>query len=163
MLNAIGSLAYTLVALWASLTAAPIYKYVDDQGNVTYSNSPHPGAKIIVLDPAPPPGGGAAARENEASRPSREKQAKPDNFPRVDSDTQKKREAGRRAILEEELRNEEKALAEAKKALEDGEQVRLGGERNYQKYLDRIQGLKDTVETHEKNLQAIRQELGANN
>jgi Domain of unknown function (DUF4124) len=164
MLNTLGSLAHTLLILWLSVTAGPIYKYVDDQGNVTYSNSPRPGAKIIVLDPAPPPASAAPSppRSGDAS-PAREaprRQAVPNNFPRVDSDTQRKRDLSRRNILEEELRNEQKALDEAKQALKEGEATRLGNERNYQKYLDRVQGLKDTVETHQKNVEAIRKELG---
>jgi hypothetical protein len=162
MLNTLGSLAHTLLILWLSVTAGPIYKYVDDQGNVTYSNSPQPGAKIIVLDPAPaPPVSSAPARTGEgAAREAPRRQAAPNNFPRVDSDTQRKRDLSRRNILEEELRSEQKALAEARTALKDGEATRLGGERNYQKYLDRVQGLKDTMDTHQKNVEAIRKELG---
>ncbi len=165
MLSTLGSLAHTLLTLWLSVTAGPIYKYVDDQGNVTYSNSPQPGAKIIVLDPAPPPSSAPSVpqpRESEAAPAPREapkRQAAPSNFPRVDSDTQRKRDLSRRNILEEELRNEQKSLDEAKRALKEGEATRQGNERNYQKYLDRVQGLKDTVQTHEKNLEAIRKEL----
>lgn len=161
MLSTLGSLAHTLLILWLSVTAGPIYKYVDDQGNVTYSNSPQPGAKIVVLDPAPPPAprNGEAAPSSPATREAPKKQAAPSNFPRVDSDTQRKRDLSRRNILEEELRNEQKALDDAKKALEEGKATRLGNERNYQKYLDRVQGLKDTLETHQKNVEAIRKEL----
>ena len=159
MLNTLGSLAHTLLTLWLSVTVGPIYKYVDDQGNVTYSNSPQPGAKMIVLDPAPPPAPRSGDAAPPATREAPKKQAAPNNFPRVDSDTQRKRDLSRRNILEEELRNEQKALDEAKKSLKEGEATRLGSERNYQKYLDRVQGLKDTVETHQKNVEAIRKEL----
>ena len=37
--------------------------------------------------------------------------------------------------------------------------MRLGDERNYQKYLDRIQGLKDNVALHERNVDALRKEI----
>jgi hypothetical protein len=162
MLNTLDSLVHTLLVLWFSVTAGPIYKYVDDQGNVTYSNSPQPGAKIIVLDAAPPPPAPAAEPRGGDAPPAREaprKQATPINFPRVDSDTQRKRDASRRNILQEELKSEQKALAEAKKALAEGEATRLGNERNYQKYLERVQGLKDAVQTHQKNVEAIQKEL----
>ena len=39
------------------------------------------------------------------------------------------------------------------------EATRLGDERNYQKYLDRVQGLKDNVALHEKNVEALNKEL----
>jgi len=43
----------TLVALLSSIAvAAPLYKWVDDQGNVHYSDKPQPGAKKITLAPA---------------------------------------------------------------------------------------------------------------
>ena len=50
-------------------------------------------------------------------------------------------------------------LAEARKALSEGEATRMGGERNYQRYLDRVQGLKDRVSQHERNIGALKQEL----
>jgi hypothetical protein len=54
---------------------------------------------------------------------------------------------------------EERSLAQARKALVEGEAVRTGDERNYQRYLDRIQGLKDRVAQHERNVATLRQEL----
>ena len=41
----------------------------------------------------------------------------------------------------------------------DGQPERLGSERNYQKYLDRVQSLKDEIERAEANLVLIRREL----
>jgi hypothetical protein len=126
---------------------AEIYKYVDENGRITYSNIPKKGAKKLDLEPLTTvPGGKPQA-------------ATPPNFPKVDAGTQKKRDDSRRKILEEELATEEKALADAKKALTEGEGVRLGDERNYQKYLDRIQKLKDEVALHEKNVEALKKEL----
>jgi hypothetical protein len=77
----------------------------------------------------------------------------------VDGETQKKRDNARRRILEEELAQEESLLAEAKQQLAQQEAVRLGDERNYQKYLDRVQPFKNAVALHEKNVAALRQEL----
>ena len=39
------------------------------------------------------------------------------------------------------------------------EQVRTGEERNYAKVLERLQPYKDSIETHEKNIEALRREL----
>ena len=84
----------------------------------------------------------------------------PAGFPRVDAATQKSRDDERRKILQDELSGEEKALAKAKEDLTQQESVRNGNERNYQKVLDRLQPYKDTVERHQKNIEALNKELG---
>ncbi|MHB0984441.1 MAG: DUF4124 domain-containing protein [Sulfuricella sp.] len=128
---------------------ADIYKLVDENGRVTYSNVPIKGAKKLNLEPI-----------STIALPKPKPVATPQNFPRVDNETQKKRDVSRRDILEQELASEQKLLEEAKKALAEGEAVRLGGERhNYQKYLDRVQGLKDNVSLHEKNIEALNKEI----
>ena len=126
---------------------AEIYKSVGPDGRVTYSNIPSKGATRLNLEPL---------TTVPAPKP---KAATPANFPKVDSETQKKRDDARRKILEDELAAEEKLLAEAKKNLAEGEATRLGDERNYQKYLDRVQALKDDVTRHEQNLEALKKEL----
>jgi len=83
----------------------------------------------------------------------------PKDFPKVDPATQKARDDGRRRILEDELSNEEKALAAAKAELTHQESIRTGDERNYQRVLDRLQKYKDEVERHEKNVTALKKEL----
>lgn len=136
-----------LLSAALSLSAqAEIYKYVDENGRVTYSNIPKKGARKLDLEPL-------------STMPGAKPQASPNNFPKVDSSTQKKRDDSRRKILEEELAAEEKQLADAKKALAEGEGTRMGDERNYQKYLDRVQKLKDDVAQHEKNVNALQKEL----
>lgn len=87
----------------ASAAHAEIYKHVDAQGRVTYSNVPMKGAVKLNLEPL---------TTVPASRP-RTSVASPPGFPKVDDDTQKKRDDTRRKILEEELDAEEKLLAEA--------------------------------------------------
>jgi Domain of unknown function (DUF4124) len=129
--------------------SADIYKFVDEYGHVTYSNQPAKGGKKLDLPSLPT----VPAVKGQVATPA--------NFPKVDNKTQRERDDVRRKILEEELTQEAKALADAQQALGDGEAVRLGDERNYQKYLDRVQGLKDSVEQHEKNVNAIKQELSA--
>jgi len=126
---------------------AEIYKKVDEDGRVTYSNVPSKGAQKLNLEPL---------NTVPASKP---KSQSPDNFPRVDSDTQKGRDYKRRQILENELAQEMNQLEEAKKAHAEGQDTRLGSERNYQRYLDRVQKLKDTVAEHEKNMDALREEI----
>lgn len=129
---------------------AEIYKYVDENGRVTYSNIAKKGAKKLDLEPISTISG---TKPKSASSPT------PSSFPKVDGETQRKRDDVRRRLLEEELANEQKQLAAAQQALKEGEGVRLGNEKNYQKYLDRVQGLKDEVTAHEKNLEALQKEL----
>jgi hypothetical protein len=78
----------------------------------------------------------------------------------VDSGTQKARDTDRRRILEEELATEQRALDGAQKQLTEQEAVRYGDERNYQKVLDRLQPFKDKVHLHERNIEALKREIG---
>lgn len=134
---------------YGSFAAAEVFKSVDSNGRVTYSNTPSKNADKIQLEPL-----------NTFTAPKRKQTATPADFPKVDNETQRKRDDLRRKILVDELAAEQKQLIEAKKALVEGEAVRLGNERNYQKYLDRVQKLKDEVTMHEKNVQALQKELG---
>lgn len=97
------SLAAAVTALTATTAHAEIYKHVDAEGRVTYSNVPMKGAVKLNLEPL---------TTIPASRP-KTSAASPPGFPKVDGDTQKKRDDTRRKILEEELEAEEKLLAEA--------------------------------------------------
>jgi hypothetical protein len=85
----------------------------------------------------------------------------PPNFPRVDKDTQKSRDDGRRRILEDELFSEEKGLSDAKAKLAEQETIRNGDEKNYQRVLDRLRPYQDAVERHERNVSALKRELAA--
>jgi len=126
---------------------ADIYKKVDEDGRVTYSNVPSKGAQKLNLEPL---------NTIPSSKPNAQP---PGNFPKVDAETQKNRDKVRRQILDNELAQEMNQLEDAKKALAEGESVRLGSERNYQRYLDRVQPLKDAVAEHQKNIDALKEEL----
>jgi hypothetical protein len=83
----------------------------------------------------------------------------PPNFPKVDAQTQQKRDNDRRRILEQELGSEQKLLDQARKDLAEQESVRLGSERNYQRVLDRLEPFKKKVQLHEDNIANLRKEL----
>ncbi|MBL8472086.1 MAG: DUF4124 domain-containing protein [Rhodocyclaceae bacterium] len=139
-----------LLALLALPASADVYKCTDDAGHVTYTNQkPAPkGCKLLSVDQTvnsvPAPRGSARSSSG---------------FPKVDGDTQKARDTDRRRILDGELASEQKSLEEARQALSEGESQRLGDERNYQKYQDRVQRLKDEVAVHERNVQALQREI----
>lgn len=146
--------AGTLVAL---PVCADVFKCVDGDGHVTYTNDKvnARGCKLLSSEmPVSSVPGPASSSRKPASAG-----ASPGGFPSVSGDQQKARDSERRRILEAELDAENKSLDEARKALAEGEAVRLGDERNYQKYLERIQGLKDNVALHERNIDALRKEL----
>jgi hypothetical protein len=88
-----------------------------------------------------------------ASKPS------PTTFPKEDSSSRASARERQRDILERELAQEEKLLADARKELEEQESVRYGNERNYARVLERLQKYKDAVELHEKNVESLKREL----
>jgi len=90
--------------------------------------------------------------------PATSQPARPDS--RVDSNEQRLRDNDARRILEQELRNEEEALAALKKEYNNGEPERRGDERNYQKYIDRTAELKASVARKESDVAALKRELG---
>jgi hypothetical protein len=145
--------------LCAATATAETCKYLDSEGHVIYSNTPNAppkGAKKIKCFDDPAPKSAAPAAKPASPQPGSSDQG---NLPRVDPQTQKSRDGDRRRILEQELADEQSRLAEAKKLLEEQEGQRIGGEQNYQKYLDRVQPFQATVAGHERNIEAIKREL----
>ena len=84
----------------------------------------------------------------------------PSDFPRIDSGTQKARDNDRMQILLDELKTEEKKLAELKKEFNNGEPERQGNERNYAKYQERVALMKEDISRTEKNIEALKREIG---
>lgn len=78
---------------------------------------------------------------------------------RVDPAEQKARDSDARRILEGELRKEEERLAALRKEYNNGQPERLGDERNYQKYLDRVEGLKTAIARKEADIAALKREM----
>ncbi|QLG87056.1 DUF4124 domain-containing protein [Chitinibacter bivalviorum] len=150
------------LSLATTLSWADIYKYVDESGNVTFTNTPIKGAVRIMSEPAAPrrsDSGNSSANStrtptNKVSVPS------PVNFPKVDAATQKSRDSNRKQILSEELASEQILLGNAKKALQEADANRSADEKaNPKMYLDRIGRLRETIVMHEKNVAALQAEL----
>lgn len=97
-----------------------------------------------------------AAASTAAVRPS----SSPTDFPRVDSVVQKARDNDRKQILLDEMRTEEQKLADLRKEFNNGEPERRGNERNYAKYQERVALLKDELARTEKNIEALKREVG---
>ena len=80
-------------------------------------------------------------------------------FPKESATDRANAKGRQRDILEKELASEQQLLAKAQKDLADQEAIRTGDERNYARVLERLQPYKDSVETHQKNIEALRREL----
>jgi hypothetical protein len=81
-------------------------------------------------------------------------------FPKESSSDRAFAKGRQRNILEQELTTEEGLLSQAKQALAEQESIRNGDERNYAKVLERLQPYKDNVDLHQKNVEALKRELG---
>ena len=77
----------------------------------------------------------------------------------MNADEQRRRDSDARRILEAELKREEQNLAALQKEYNGGEPERLGSERNYQRYLDRVAEMKAGIERKEADIAAIKREL----
>ena len=176
--------AAALAALWAAPAAAQVYR-CEENGVPLFQNSPN-GKNCRKLDlqplmtiPAPQvpaAGGGRAAAAGSASgttggassgsaasggAASGGAPAAGPGALRVDAATQRARDSDRRRIIEDELRREEQRLGEARREFNNGEPERRADERNYQKYLDRVEQLKADIARGEGNVALLRRELGA--
>jgi len=127
-----------------------IYKCLDAAGRPSYTNDKREtaGKKCelvttqINVAPAPKPAASA-----------------PGKFPKESAADRANAKGRQREILEKELSAEMQDLAKAKQALAEQEAVRSGDERNYARVLERLQPYKDRIETHEKNIEALKREL----
>lgn len=124
-------------------THGGVYKHVDAQGNVTYSNVSSGDAKRIDLP-------------SLIVVPSTESGD-------IDDRMIKRRESikleEQREKLQDKIAEEEKRLNEVKEEYKDGMPDRLGSERNYQRYLDRVERLKEEIKVREKSVNNLREEL----
>lgn len=152
--------AFLVLGLLQPVAWAETCKYLDSEGRVIYSNTPNSPPKGATkvkcfADPSPkatPP----SPRNSDAKPANSDTRAK---LPRVGEDTQKARDDERRRILEQELADETTQLTLAKQQLAAQEATRDGNERNYQRFLERVQPYRDAVATHERNLDAIKREI----
>ena len=81
------------------------------------------------------------------------------SFPRESASDRANAKERQRDILEKELATEQQLLAKAQQDLTEQESERSGDERNYARVLERLQPYKDSLEVHQKNVEALRREL----
>ncbi|MFN9210416.1 MAG: DUF4124 domain-containing protein [Betaproteobacteria bacterium] len=141
-----------LLVLSLPAAQAQIFVCVDDKGNKTYQNTGETkGCKKLDVPPiVTVPATKAAPR---AATPP------PTNFPRVDGGAQKARDEDRRKILEDELRTERTKLDSLRAEYNNGEPERRGDERNYARYLERVERLREDIQRAEANVRSLEREL----
>jgi len=167
---ALALMLFTALAGSVARAQEGMYKCVYPDGRIEYTNRSvgdqrncsrldiEPSTTVPTPRPAQAPAaapGAPAPRAPAASAPS----GTPANFPRVDGGTQRARDTDRRRILEDELRQQESRYQEILKEYNGGQPERRGDERNYQRYLDRVQKLKDDLERVQGDIASVKSEL----
>lgn len=147
-----------VVALVAATAAADtLYKCTTSDGRIVYTNQKSYGNCQILSQDKPV--------STFSPPPPKPRQASPADFPRIEGSQQKSRDADRRAILEQELANEQRQLEAAKKTLTEQENTIapedriVGGGINLARREERLKELRDKVQLHERNIEALRKEL----
>jgi hypothetical protein len=147
-----------------ALSITDMYKQVDKNGHVTYSNVKIKGSTKIDLGPV---GNSFGSNTKNALKPT---SRTPSHFPSVDNNTQKQRDQSRKAILLSELAAERAALADAKKAYAQSEAnpevSRLRNTngatsslRKTPQSLEKLKQLKMNVAVHQRNIMLLAQEI----
>jgi len=78
---------------------------------------------------------------------------------RVDPVAQRARDSDARRILETELKTEEDKLAAMQKEFNNGQPERQGDEKNFQKYLDRVEEMRAAIARKQIDIAALQREL----
>src|SRR5881396_2427563 len=147
---ALGWMVIGVLAAPAYAQVTEIYKCVDGTGRPLYTSDKRDTAgkkcdlvsREINVVPA---------QQIPVQRPSASSSRS--GFPRESASDRASAKERQREILEKELATEQQLLAEQ-------ESVRSGDERNYARVLERLQPYKDSLEVHQKNVEALRRELG---
>ena len=137
----INSIVFLALFSFSCTTQSEVYKLVDENGNVTYANSPLRDSKKLSLPPLT-----VMPKTNLESKVK---------TPKSSGNYNKEQ----RKIIKKKITDEKKFLEDKRKEYNDGKPERFGSERNYQRYLDRIQRLKDEIVLHEENIKGLEIEL----
>ena len=139
----INNILFLILLITSNFVQADVFKHVDKDGNVTYSNMRSNNAKAVDL----PSITVVPAIQTEA----------------VNSIIERRKEASsnkkQRSDIESQIADEENNLSALKDEYKGGTPDRLGSERNYQRYLDRVERLKGEIAARENNLNSLQHVL----
>ena len=155
------------VFMLPQLAFAEIYKHVDADGRITYSNVKIKGGKKLNLEPADTNFGNESNNSDAvAKRAPATRTATPASFPKVDASTQNQRDNKRKEILQSELDAEKKALEDAKKAYAEGAEkpevykTKQGKTfRNVAKFDEKMKSLQAEIDVHQRNIELLEKEM----
>lgn len=135
-----------------------VYLCIDENGKKEYKNTGAtkgckkidlPGITTFAAPPVKAPAAGASGKSPVA----------PVDFPKVDGNIQKERDNDRKQILQKELKTEQQKLENLKKEYNNGVPDRLGSERNYAKYQERVRLMQEDIHRSERNVEALNREI----
>lgn len=129
----------------AAVAGKEIYKLVDKDGNITFTNRPTRHAQKVNL----------ASFSGNANTPRSADTVtqKPTSAPSIKSNAQKERDGTRRQILEKELHSENKLFSDTKQSLSQISQS------NDSLQDGKIAQLKSKLFLHQRNISALKKEL----
>ena len=139
----INSILFLILFATSNSALTGVYKHVDKDGNITYSNMRSNNAKAVDL----PSLTVVPAIQTEAVNSIIERRKESTSIKRQRKD------------IEIQIADEENHLTELKNEYKNGTPDRLGSERNYQRYLDRVERLKGEIAVRESNLSILQQSL----
>lgn len=149
MMNSRTLLLLSLISVTGPAVADTLYKCTDAEGRTTYTNNKGTAKTCLVLSRDQPVSSFSAPKA-KPNTPT------PGDFPKVGAGEQKTRDGDRRAILDQELVTEQKSLDDAKKTLVQQEAAAPGGQA---KAPERLKPYQDTVQLHERNVEALKKEI----
>lgn len=145
-----GFLAGTCSLSWAQTTWRCSGNYFTnnaDEARQIGNCKPLNGEGLTVIS-SPPPREGETTQQNDSTRQRDEAQRQ-----------QERVRAQQRANLQTQLSQRQQELAALEAEYNNGEPARLGSERNYQRYLDRVERLKGEIAQKRAEIEKIRQQL----
>lgn len=126
-----------------AIAGSTIYKHVDKDGNITFTNRPIPNAEKISI----------ASYSRDGINQSRSQSSS--NLPKLKDSTQNDRDTMRRKILEKELVTEEKLFSDTQSSLDH---ISIGPD--ISNSAEKIVQLKNKLFLHQRNISALKKELG---
>ena len=128
-----------LSSLPHAIAGTDIYKHVDKDGNITFTNRRINNAQKVSI---------ASFSRNTVQSGSSSQSL------RVKDTTQKERDTMRRQILEKELMTEEKLFSDTQSSL-----LQVGNHTESSRHQEKIVQLKNKLFSHQRNIAALKKEL----
>jgi len=125
----------------AVYAGSTIYRHVDEEGRITFTNRSNKGAQKFQSTP-----NSAGSRAAVSVTPA--------HFPKVGVNKQQSRDIKRREILEHELADEMKLFSDTRRHIS-----LVSGNQETQRHKERIKRLQNKLQRHESNIASLKREL----